>query len=101
MNEYEKQLLIANIKESLISKIINIDLERKKNVLFKDNNSIFEYREVLDILKLEPKQIKDYTKWERLLVLTSEQRTLAFPYLKVTNLLSLQTVKASALRRQW
>ena len=30
--------------------IINMDLERKKNVLFQDNNSIFEYREVLDIL---------------------------------------------------
>ena len=26
--------------------IINMDLERKKNVLFQDNNSIFEYREV-------------------------------------------------------
>ncbi|MFR3912356.1 MAG: hypothetical protein ACLTYB_14670 [Clostridium paraputrificum] len=30
--------------------IINLDLERKKNALFQDNNSIFEYREVLDIL---------------------------------------------------
>ncbi|MBX9138337.1 MULTISPECIES: DNA phosphorothioation-dependent restriction protein DptH [unclassified Clostridium] len=30
--------------------IIEMDLDRKKNMLFQDNNSIFEYREVLDIL---------------------------------------------------
>ena len=30
--------------------IINIDLERKKNILFQDNNSIFEYKEILDII---------------------------------------------------
>lgn len=43
--------------------IINIDLERKKNVLFKDNNSIFEYREVLDILNkgcINREQYKDF-----------------------------------------
>ena len=28
----------------------SMDLDRKKNMLFQDNNSIFEYREVLDIL---------------------------------------------------
>lgn len=43
--------------------IINMDLERKKNVLFKDNNSIFEYREVLDILNkgcINREQYKDF-----------------------------------------
>ena len=43
--------------------IINIDLERKKNILFKDNNSIFEYREVLDILNkgcINREQYKDF-----------------------------------------
>lgn len=30
--------------------IIEMDLERKKNTLFEDNNSVFEYKEVLDIL---------------------------------------------------
>ena len=43
--------------------IINIDLEKKKNVLFKDNNSIFEYREVLDILNkgcINREQYKDF-----------------------------------------
>lgn len=43
--------------------IINIDLERKKNFLFKDNNSIFEYREVLDILNkgcINREQYKDF-----------------------------------------
>lgn len=43
--------------------IINIDLERKKNVLFHDNNSIFEYREVLDILNkgcINREQYKDF-----------------------------------------
>lgn len=43
--------------------IINIDLERKKNILFRDNNSIFEYREVLDILNkgcINREQYKDF-----------------------------------------
>ena len=43
--------------------IINMDLERKKNVLFQDNNSIFEYREVLDILNkgcINKEQYKDF-----------------------------------------
>lgn len=43
--------------------IINIDLDRKKNILFKDNNSIFEYREVLDILNkgcINREQYKDF-----------------------------------------
>lgn len=30
--------------------IIYLDLERKKNLLFQDNNSIFEYKEILDIV---------------------------------------------------
>lgn len=46
MNEYEKQLLIANIKESLISKIINIDLDIKdaktKLELLKHNVEMFQ-----------------------------------------------------------
>ena len=40
-----------------------MDLERKKNVLFQDNNSIFEYREVLDILNkgcINKEQYKDF-----------------------------------------
>ena len=43
--------------------IINMDLERKKNLLFQDNNSIFEYREVLDILNkgcINREQYKDF-----------------------------------------
>ena len=43
--------------------IINLDLERKKNNLFQDNSSIFEYREVLDILNkgnIDEKQYKDF-----------------------------------------
>lgn len=43
--------------------IINMDLERKKNNLFQDSNSIFEYREVLDILNrgcISKEQYRDF-----------------------------------------
>ena len=43
--------------------IINMDLERKKNSLFQDSNSIFEYREVLDILNrgcISKEQYRDF-----------------------------------------
>ena len=43
--------------------IIEMDLDRKKNMLFQDNNSIFEYREVLDILNkgcINREQYKDF-----------------------------------------
>lgn len=43
--------------------IIKLDLERKKNILFQDNNSIFEYREVLDILNkgcINKEKYKDF-----------------------------------------
>ena len=46
MNEYEKQLLIANIKESLIFKINNIDLDIKdaktKLELLKHNIEMYQ-----------------------------------------------------------
>lgn len=43
--------------------IIKLDLERKKNILLQDNNSIFEYREVLDILNkgcINKEKYKDF-----------------------------------------
>lgn len=53
MNEYEKRLLIANIKESLISKIINIDLDigdaKTKLELLKHNVEM--YQKVLKSVK--------------------------------------------------
>ena len=60
-----------SIKSDLVSKplsdvdkaIIEMDLERKKNTLFTENNSIFEYKEVLDIINkgsIEQSQYKDF-----------------------------------------
>ena len=55
MNEYEKQLLIANIKESLISKIINIDLDIKdaKTKLELLKHNVEMYQKVLKMLKID------------------------------------------------
>ena len=53
MNEYEKQLLIANIKESLISQIINIDLDIKdaKTKLELLKHNVEMYQKVLKNVK--------------------------------------------------
>ena len=43
--------------------IVEMDLDRKKNTLFEDNNSVFEYREILDILNkgcINKNQYKDF-----------------------------------------
>lgn len=60
-----------NIKSDIVNKslsevdrtIIEMDLERKKNTLFTENNSIFEYKEVLDIINkgsIEKSQYRDF-----------------------------------------
>lgn len=60
-----------SIKNDIVSKslseadkaIIEMDLERKKNTLFTENNSIFEYKEVLDIINkgsIDESQYKNF-----------------------------------------
>ncbi|WP_394897164.1 DNA phosphorothioation-dependent restriction protein DptH [Clostridium paraputrificum] len=45
---------VINSSFSRVEKaIIDLSLERKKNVLFQDNNSIFEYKEILEIVNKE------------------------------------------------
>lgn len=51
MNEYEKQLLIANIKESLIFKIINIDIKDAKTKLELLKHNVEMYQKVLKNVK--------------------------------------------------
>lgn len=55
---------LVNISLSHVDKaIIDMDLERKKNALFTENNSIFEYEEVLNIINkgsIYPSQYKDF-----------------------------------------
>ena len=64
MNEYEKQLLIANIKESLISKIINIDLDIKdaKTKLELLKHNVEMYQKVLKNVKDSIETMKK-TSW--------------------------------------
>lgn len=47
--DIKTQLVNSSFSE-VEKSIIELDLERKKNALFRDNNSIFEYREILDIV---------------------------------------------------
>ena len=45
-----KQKMLTNIQTEVDREIIQLDLDRKKENIFNDNTSLFEYEEVLDIL---------------------------------------------------
>ena len=58
-----KKILATESFSEVDKAIVEIDLDRKKKTLFADNNSIFEYEDVLDILNkgyIEKKQYKDF-----------------------------------------
>ena len=60
--DIKKKLAIDSFSE-VDKSIVEMDLDRKKNTLFADNNSIFEYEDVLDILNkgyIERNQYKDF-----------------------------------------
>ena len=58
-----KKTLATESFSEIDKSIIEMDLERKKDILFSDNNSIFEYEYVLDILNkgyIDKQQYKDF-----------------------------------------
>ena len=58
-----KNKLAGDLFNEVDKSIINLDLERKKNALFGDNNSVFEYEDVLDTLNkgyIPREQYKDF-----------------------------------------
>lgn len=58
-----KKKLVTESFSEVDKSIIEMDLDRKKDVLFNDNNSIFEYEYVLDILNkgyIDKQQYKDF-----------------------------------------
>lgn len=58
-----KSDLVNNSLSDVDKTIIEMDLERKKNTLFTENNSIFEYKEVLNIINkgsIDKSQYKDF-----------------------------------------
>ena len=58
-----KKKLVTESFSEVDKSIIEMDLDRKKDILFNDNNSIFEYEYVLDILNkgyIDKQQYKDF-----------------------------------------
>lgn len=58
-----KKKLVTESFSEVDKTIVEMDLERKKNTLFADNNSIFEYEDILDIISkgyISKEQYKDF-----------------------------------------